>query len=68
MTIKNVLQQIDTMSIDQITDPEFIQGIKSKKNTLSNSDKRLLSKEISDFRKLDSQMILKRIFGVVTFK
>lgn len=61
MTIKNVLQQIDTMSIDQITDPEFIQGIKSKKNTLSNSDKRLLSKEISDFRKLDSQMILKRI-------
>lgn len=61
MTIKKILQQIDTMTIDQITEVKFIQSLKENKVSLSNSDKRLLSNEISNFRKFDSQMILRRI-------
>lgn len=61
MNIKDTLQQIDEMTINELLHNQFIESLKYQKSALSNSDKRFLSNEISNFRKLGADKTLKRI-------
>lgn len=61
MGIKDILAQIDLIPIENIGNPQFLLQIKQQKQKLSASDKRVLSKEISGFRRTDVEHILRRI-------
>lgn len=61
MNLKDTLQQIDEMTINELLQKQFIESLKYQKSALSNSDKRVLSNEISNFRKLGADKTLKRI-------
>ncbi len=61
MWIKDLLAQIDKMSLEEIEDLQILSQKKKQKDNLSSSDKRVLLKEISSFREFDVQFILRRI-------
>lgn len=61
MVIRDIIQKVDELTLSEICNADFISIIKSDKAILSSSDRRLLSKHISDFRRLGSEITLKRI-------
>ncbi|OMC70325.1 hypothetical protein BK125_26900 [Paenibacillus odorifer] len=57
MIIREILDHVNNVSLDQLLNDQTIIELKQKKQNLSQSDKRILLKILSEFRKYDVQFI-----------
>ncbi len=62
MTIKELIQEVEEISLEEMNDVGYVNGIREKKPKLSKADKRSLRKKYANYRKEKEEMTLKSIF------